>query len=216
MDPTRSKIIEAATQFFMRYGIRNVTMDELAQCIGISKKTLYLHISDKETLLKIVLDEFLQQERAEMQRIENSNENAIQQMLAIADYVVRQLKALNLNVMYELRKYYIELAESFQKQHHAFISRLIQNNIVKGIGEGLYRKNIKPNLITRFYIAKVRSILEDEGYAEQGFAAADVFGELFIYHIMGIASEAGLLYLKENKQCFTSSSHHHSNPVHNK
>jgi AcrR family transcriptional regulator len=55
---TRQRILSTAQQIFLKTGFSKVTMDELANELGMSKKTLYKHFSSKEDLLKVIMTEF--------------------------------------------------------------------------------------------------------------------------------------------------------------
>src|SRR5208283_949611 len=55
-DPVRSRIVEGASQRFFTHGFRNVTMDDLARELGMSKKTLYSRFDTKLQLLDAVIE----------------------------------------------------------------------------------------------------------------------------------------------------------------
>src|SRR5438874_10407025 len=52
---TRQRIVDAARAHFFSHGFRSVTMDDLAEELGVSKKTLYNHFPGKIELLEAVL-----------------------------------------------------------------------------------------------------------------------------------------------------------------
>ena len=47
----KEQIINTAFDLFSQYGIKSVSMDDVAKAAGISKRTLYESFEDKETLL---------------------------------------------------------------------------------------------------------------------------------------------------------------------
>ena len=74
MNNKQTDIIERAGQVFMKFGIKSVTMKDVANQLGISKKTLYNHFTDKhELILKIIKAKIEQLGKSVKQKVfENS------------------------------------------------------------------------------------------------------------------------------------------------
>lgn len=186
----------------MRFGIRSSTMDDIARKLGISKKTLYEHVQNKAVLVHETLKRHLEQECAEVSTLLAQTDNAIEKMVAIGRSVHRQLSMLNPIAIYEARKYYPESWKLVEQHRNDFIYNTIIQNIEQGIKQGVYRNNIKPALIARFFIAKSEVLADTHFYTKMGFQPADVYMELFKYHIYGIATEEGMAYLRSNMKKF--------------
>jgi len=52
----KEKIISGARQLFTKYGIRSITMDMIAEQLGVSKRTIYENFKDKDELLKFCMN----------------------------------------------------------------------------------------------------------------------------------------------------------------
>src|SRR5215471_3865623 len=74
-DPNRQRIVDAARVHFFNHGFRSVTMDDLAEELGISKKTLYTHFTGKFDLLEAVLAEKLTGVAATLKEVTRAHPN---------------------------------------------------------------------------------------------------------------------------------------------
>lgn len=193
-------IINQSRDLFLRYGIRNVTMDDIANAMGISKKTLYTHVSTKAELIDRITDQYIDQKKRAIQNARSQASDAIEELLIIGKHTSQSLRGIQSNTMFALKKYY---RESWQKMHRHFqgyVFAIVRDNIIKGKKEGLYRDNISPDIIAKIYIGKTMIVADDEIFPELDYDPHQVFEEYFSYHIHGIASEKGLELLKSYKE----------------
>lgn len=196
MSDTLNKILATATQLFFKYGIRSVSMDDLARELGVSKKTLYQYVDNKADLVQKAIEVHFNLEEKTMRQIAATHENAIDEMLAIANQIIQMLGDMNPTIAFDLKKYYRSSWEWVENHRKQVLYKTIVNNITNGVAQGLYRQNLKPELIALFYIAKSESIVA----LEHNYKPVEAFIEFFKYHIYGIASEQGGAYLKNNLQ----------------
>jgi AcrR family transcriptional regulator len=66
LDPISIRIIESAEEMFFRYGIKSITMDDIAKQLGMSKKTIYQHFSDKDKLVESLINEHIKRNTSQM------------------------------------------------------------------------------------------------------------------------------------------------------
>src|SRR3984893_18907365 len=92
---SKDRILEKATDLFMRYGIRSITMDEIATQLGISKKTIYQFFTDKDEIVEAVIDREIQKNEQECRRFPGSSENAIHEIFIAIEEMEEMLKAIN-------------------------------------------------------------------------------------------------------------------------
>ncbi|MGB1204032.1 MAG: TetR/AcrR family transcriptional regulator [Chitinophagales bacterium] len=199
MNSTLEKILEHSLQLFAKYGIRSVSMDDIARNMGMSKKTLYQYIDNKADLVNKGMQRHLDMERAFVTKIFDADKNAIDEMVEIGNFVYLKLQQMHRpSLVYDLQKYYRESWQMLEKHRTEFIYTTVLQNIEQGMAEGLYRQNLKPELIARFYIDHSKIFLETDIFNTQQYQAADIYIELLKYHIYGIASEKGMQYLRDN------------------
>ncbi len=191
-------IIEKVGELFKKYGIKSVSMDDIAQQLSISKKTLYLYFKDKADL---VVKVFNSQNCIQDQRfieIINDDLNSIDALIEVSKHLIEVFKNINPPMLYDLQKYYPELTRELIVKRKVHVYENIKNNLLKGINEGLYRKDLNPDIITSIYVKRMDDIfLEDDTYINR-FPQHEIFTQLFNYHIRGIVSAKGMKYF-ENK-----------------
>lgn len=191
------RIIEAARSLFMRYGIKSITMEDITREMGISKKTLYQSVDNKEDLVNKVLTCKMQEDLLSLQQIHRESLDAIDEMLKITRYILATLRDLSPTAVYDLNKYYGAIWKKNQTEHQQHLYQLIRNNLVKGVGQGLYRDNMNPDIIARLYVAKSSLIVDEEIFPSTQYHPAELFEETILYHMHGVASAKGLILLEK-------------------
>jgi AcrR family transcriptional regulator len=200
MEEKEVKLIQQASAIFMRYGIKSITMDDMARHLGISKKTLYLYVKDKEELVAKVLNSFCKGEDNHICEIRKNAENAIEELLEIGKWVMHTLQNLHPSVTFDMEKYHPEAYRKMQTDRFAAVYSHIMSNIKKGQKEGFFRKDINPDIITKIYISRMDAMFNSQLFPTSEYRLVDVYQEMFRYHIRGIASEKGLEYLQEKSK----------------
>ena len=182
---------------FMRYGIKSMTMDDIARQLGISKKTLYLYVDNKKDLVKKMMALHIEEDQDCICQIVNKNGNAIDELMEITKMVGEQMKEMHPAVMFDLKKYHPEAYKLLMDHKEKFISKNIRRNLEEGISTGLYRSNLNPELVTKFYLAMVNTIIDPDHFPSTSFSYSELHAEMMRYHIRGIASAQGREYLKK-------------------
>lgn len=138
----------------MRYGIRNVTMDDIARELGISKKTLYQHFPDKAAIVLRVSEAHMEEERQMQGRFAETAENAIHEVMMIMRWMDSHFQQIPSNLVYELQRYYPQAWAIFDNHRCDFALVKIIENLKRGIAEGLYRPEMDVELISRLRVAQ--------------------------------------------------------------
>ena len=193
------EVIQKAGQLFMRYGIKSMTMDEIARQMGVSKKTLYQFVDNKKDLVKKVMLQHIDMQQCNIQGVFGEQSNAIDALMDMTKVVGSNMKELHPSIMFDLKKYHPEAFAILQEHKQSFIYRNIKNNLEIGMKSGLYRDNLNPELLTYLSLSMVNSIMDPENLVKEDFSYADLHAEMMRYHIRGIASAEGRAYLK--KKC---------------
>lgn len=196
MEEKAQNIIEHAIALFKQYGVKSLTMDDLARHMGMSKKTLYQVVSDKADLVTRTMQFYIQKDVCELERVHEESENAIEEMFMIAQRVSEHLKQMHPSILYDLEKYYPQAFKVFHDYKVKDIQGCVSRNIKDGIEQGLYRDNINIPIVTGLYIGRMDIIFDQQLFPASEYSAKDVYFEAIRYHIRGIASEKGIEYLK--------------------
>ena len=192
----KEEIVKRALNDFMQYGFKTFTMDDLANKMEMSKKTLYEHFPSKSDLVEATLDYAL----------EMSCKNAdtfVQGEGSVIENVYRNQKKVqevfNINSdrpIWELQKYYPKTYErmksEFAKTDALFIDKLLE----KGWQEGLFRKDINVNFCKVFYtsVQRLRSITHT--FPEREFPFWETIYTILEYFFRILVNEKGLKELE--------------------
>ncbi|MBL4861437.1 MAG: TetR/AcrR family transcriptional regulator [Crocinitomicaceae bacterium] len=197
MDEKRLEILERATSVYMKFGIKSVTMDDLARELGISKKTIYKYFDDKNDLVKSIIEMKVEMDRAVCINCQQQSENAIDGLINVSKFVVEHVGNVNPTVFYDLQKYYKEAWKIMEKHKWEFVLSMIRQNIERGIKEKIYRANLDVQIISRLYVASTDVIMNAEIFPWPEFKFQNLFTEMIQLHITGMANAEGIKYLKQ-------------------
>jgi len=192
------QILEKVCKIYQRYGIKSVTMDDVAKTLCISKKTLYEHFSDKEDLVAQVM----MMEHARwfevLDVIGKKELNAVEELFEVYKVLKRMFRDYNPSMEYDLRKYYPDLSVKMREVRRKMIYDSGYRNLTKGKKEGLYRKDMNAKIIARLHLFKVENMVDSDMFSIGELTSFKVFHEIFVYHLNGILSPEGRLFFEKN------------------
>jgi|SRR5690554_527285 len=199
----KQKIIEKATTLFLKLGFKSVTMDDIADEMGISKKTIYIHFKNKEALVKqctfAVKDHILNG----IDAICSHEQNPIDELFEIKKFVMNQLEDDQSSSQYQLEKYYPEISKALHQDQFDKMMECTKKNLVKGISQGLYRKNLDPDFIARLYFVGITGTKDQKLFPINKYSTKYITDEYLEYHLRGIVTPQGALslnrFIKENR-----------------
>lgn len=170
-------------------------MDDIARELGKSKKTIYVHFPNKKALVQRTLIHHLKQKEKDVTTIRQHTENAIDEWYKVFEYNCRMISEYHASVIFDLQKYYPSSWKIFERHKHEFIYSAVYENILRGMKEGLYREDLNANIVARFYIYKIEIVADRSLFPESKDDPTTVLNEFTSYHMHGIVSKKGLLYI---------------------
>ena len=198
----RDKIISKSEELFLSLGFKSVTMDDIANAIGISKKTIYAHFSNKTALVEVVIFETLDHIYEGIDKINASSINPIEELYDIKLFVMNYFKNERVSPQYQLKKYYPEIYERLQIKQFEKMHSSVENSLKKGVITGLFRADIDINFISRMYFNGMTGIRDISIFPETLFDKNYLFESYLEYHLRAIITKQGLNllnnYIKSN------------------
>lgn len=191
----KDQILEKATDMFLTHGFKSVTMDDIASEMGISKKTIYQHFSNKDTLVKATTSNLFEKISCGIDDIILADKNPIEELFAIKDFVMKNLKDESASPIYQLQKYYPKVHKSLMIKQFNKMGSCVIDNLEKGIQLGLFRKELNKELTARFYFAGMTSIKDVELFNPEQFSSKEVQLNYLEYHLRGICTPKGTEHL---------------------
>jgi AcrR family transcriptional regulator len=191
----RDKIISKAAEMFITLGFKSVTMDDIAQEMGISKKTIYTHFKNKTGLVKEATLSLFETITHGIDCICELDNNPIQELYDIKKFVMMHLKNEKSSPQYQLQKYYPEIFHTLKSKQFEMMQECTLRNLKKGVEQGLYRNNLDIEFVSRIYFTGVIGIKDDTLFPNEKFPKAQLMEEFLEYHLRGIVTKQGQLKL---------------------
>ncbi len=205
MNEKAKDIVSKVATMYLEYGIRGVTMDDVAHKLGISKKTLYEYFKDKKELVSAVLENARIEWEERFASTMCEEETAIDELLHYYELQVKMIKGNKPAFIYDLKKYYPEVFKRFHRVKQNLILDNFEKNMLKGKKEGLYRQDINVEIIAKLTLMRFEGIMDSDLFSIDDFVSPDLFTEIFKYHLYGIVNEEGRK-LVDNKFINTANS----------
>lgn len=193
----KDQILNKATEMFLTLGFKSVTMDDIATEMGISKKTIYQHFANKDSLVKATTTSLFENISCGIDEIILANKNPIEELFTIKEFVMQNLKDENTSPIYQLQKYYPKIHKSLMIKQFDKMGSCVIENLEKGIQLELFRSDIHKELISRFYFAGMTSIKDAELFNPNDFSLKTVQTRYLEYHLRGICTAKGIKQLEK-------------------
>lgn len=196
---TKERIIQEARTLFLRLGIRSVSMDEIATHLGISKKTVYQHFQDKDELVDRVLQMQINNMQEETTETVRSASNAIEEIFNTMDMMVKHSRNMNPMVLFDLQKYHLSSFQKFHAYKNDFLLNIISNNLKKGVEEGLYRSDIKIEILSKFRLETLMIGFNMDAFPADKYNVTEVSLVIIENFLYGLATEKGFNMIESYK-----------------
>ena len=195
MEEKQFEIVEKSAQVFLKFGVRAVTMDDLARELGMSKKTIYKFFSDKDALIRAIIEFKTQGDREICQIAFEQAENAIDEMIRISEFMSEMLQDVHSSVFFDLQKYHRDAWQIMEDHKNTFVRNQIKHNIQRGIKEGVYRENSDSDILSKAYVLTMGTLFDGYTFPSSEYKFTTVFNQIIRFQIRGLANAQGLEYL---------------------
>lgn len=189
MTLARTDILEKASKLYKQYGIRSATMEDIAAELGISKKTLYQYISDKEALIDMVLEADFSQMEKRLEKIIQQTDQPIEQFIRIQNIILQRLLVRSGLLSYELKKYYPGKYQQYLNKYMSLFTAILHQNLVAGIESDIFRKNLNAALIVKTHLTSVFSATDDSFVKKDDYLSKKYIVESLRYHLRAIVTK---------------------------
>lgn len=187
----RDKIVEKAGELYMQYGIRTVTMDDIASQLSISKKTIYQFFKDKGELVNTVAGIHLKIEEQRFIGLTEAGDNAVHELILLSSCLRESMKEMKMNLMHELQKFYPKAWKMYEEFKGNVMKESIMAVIIRGQNEGLFRKDINAELMAIMRIEQVQTFIIGNLLPRNTYSLEAVQMQLFDHFIHGLFTIEG-------------------------
>ncbi len=195
----KERILRGAEEIFMRYGVRSVSMDDIARHLSISKKTIYQYFADKDEVVTLVAIAHLSHEEKEFEEVFTKSKNSIDEMVGLSKCLRTNLTRINPSMLFDLQKYHPKAWASWLSFKNEFMRKSIKRSIARGIDEGNFRPEIDPEILATSRLEQVEMGFRDDLFPRDKFDFMEVQIQLLEVFIYGLLTEKGRKLYQKHK-----------------
>ena len=193
----KGDIVVSASSLFLQYGYKAVTMDDIAEHMHISKKTIYVYFNDKTTLVRSAVLHVFEEVKDKIIAVQSSIENPIIALYETKKIAVEVLGKKDKSPQYQLQKYYPSIYAEIRKKELSALGETFKMNLNNGIESGLFRASIDTEFITRIYFNGFRGLRDIELFPPKDTDIDLIIGKYIDYHLRAIVTPKGLRFLEK-------------------
>jgi len=187
--PVRQRIVAGARGHFFAHGFRGVTMDDLAQELGMSKKTLYAHFRSKKELLEAVLADKFQRADAELAQVTSGGPDIEATMRQLLASLQRHLQEIQPPFVRDMHRTAPEIFASIQSRRREMVERHFGRVLREGRRKGIIRKDIPATLMIEILLGAIDSIMNPAKIMELGLAPEEALSTILAIFFQGVITE---------------------------
>ncbi len=197
----KERIKQKADELFRQYGIKAITMDEIAGQMGISKKTIYQAYADKDELVDAVITEMIGYNQKCCGTHKAKADNAVHEVFLAMEMIQDMFSNFNPSILFDMQRNHPNTFEKFSKHKNSFVFQVVKDNVKRGIKEELFRGDVNPDVISKIRLETMFLPFNQELFPKNKFNLVDLEKQLIDYYLFGIASLKGYkLILKYQQQ----------------
>ncbi|MBC7948824.1 MAG: TetR/AcrR family transcriptional regulator [Chitinophagaceae bacterium] len=197
----KERILVKAEELFMKYGIRSVSMDDIANNLGMSKKTLYQYYADKDELVDAVVEGHISEIQVDCIGCKTDARDAIHEIFIMMERIMEEFNNMNPMLLYDLEKFHFKAYQRFRDHKDKFLARIIAANIEWGIQDELYRSDISIDVMSKFRLESMMIPFNVSVFPPGKYNLAETSEKIIQHFVYGLATIKGhKLIQKYNEQ----------------
>ncbi|MCL3779980.1 TetR/AcrR family transcriptional regulator [Prolixibacteraceae bacterium JC049] len=192
-------IIEKASELYFQYGIKSLTIDELAKELGVSKKTIYRCFKDKEEMVEKAVNYYFDKKRVGHENLGDKKSNAVDKVLHLRSFITMVFQTYNSKVFFDLKRLYPRIYDKLNREKHNRITEMVELNLTEGQKQGLYRKDLSIDIVAKLlageFLLTINPIYNIFSVNET--LTDTLFDEMWDYHMHALCTPKGLKHFKQ-------------------
>ena len=187
----RQRILEVAIAQFARFGVRTITMEDLARQVGVSKKTIYQEFEDKKDLVKAVFETILIEDTKRLDFISGQLDGVIEHLVNTSKMMRERLTSINPLVILEIQKYFPEAWSYFESFKEDVIKADLINVLERGKALGYFRPEIDSHILAKVRLSQITQAFDPNNFADPSYNLVEEQMIVLDHFLHGIFSEKG-------------------------
>ena len=170
----KERILETAQELFFKYGIRSISMDDIAKELSISKKTIYQYYKDKDEVVHMLMQKKMGVDQKRFHDISKASENVIEEMFNMMGHMRNVIGQMNPSAFYDLQKYHSDTWKLFKEFRENHIVLMVEEMLTRGIKQGYLRPDIHPKILARLRVEQVEMSFNPNIFPPEKFKILEV------------------------------------------
>ncbi len=195
----KDRILVESGILFGKYGIKSMTMDALAEELGISKRTIYERFKDKDTLLLEVILYYKNQIAEESHRLIDQSDNAIEALFRIIKLTIGQMTRMSPAFLHDFRKYHQKVFKEFSEPGEIRDFSITQKLLETGVYQEVFRDDINIDIVNQTLHTLFDLFGHNSSMVDAGFDRKEMFDHIIIPYFRGISTKKGRKLLVDCK-----------------
>ncbi len=187
----KNRIKQKADELYRRYGIKSVTMDEIASQLGVSKKTIYHSFSDKNELVDAVIVDMLDYNMECCQSDQKKSQNAIHEVYLVMEMLQTMFENLNPSILFDMERNHPATFEKFRQHKYKYLFQVVKDNIERGKKEELYRPEINTDVVAKIRLETMLLPFNEDIFPKNKYSLVFLEQQLIEYHLFGLVTLKG-------------------------
>lgn len=184
-------ILTKARELFFSYGLKSVSMDDLARLSGVSKKTIYQFFSDKADLIHHLVDELIGCHQQRFRHCQLTANDAVDEVLKQSHEPFETWAAVSRTFFYELEKSFPDAWTKLVEHRQNVLLPGIRKNLKRGVDEGLYRSEMDLSFVADVRLQQLQQALQPTTFTGRRMTVTQWMNELTVFYLHGITTEKG-------------------------
>lgn len=180
-----------AHDLVMQYGIRSVSMDDIASSLGMSKKTIYQYFADKDELVEAVIADKINVNQDCCLQDRSKAKDAIHEVFLAIEMMQDMFENMNPAVIYDMEKFHPKAYAHFTQHKSNFLYKILRENIERGIQEELYRPDVDADIMVKLRLESMMLAFNQHVFPQSKYSMIHVETELTEHFLFGLASQKG-------------------------
>lgn len=187
------KHIEKILTKFLEFGIKSISMDDIAAELAISKKKLYQLYKDKTDIVTQSIEALKGYMHCANKEFKDSTLNVIEREIEHQNRYIDTYLKIKPTFVYDLKKFYPDLYLSFGEFKRELLYTTTHKFIEEGIAQGLFREDIDPDYIAKHSVTLAFAYFHPDlnEINDQDLSSRHFYRQHFLYHMNGLCSDKG-------------------------
>ena len=196
----KERILETAQELFFKYGIRSISMDDIAKELSISKKTIYQYYKDKDEVVHMLMQKKMGTDQKRFHDISKASANVIEEMFNIMGHMRKVIGQMNPSAFYDLQKYHSDTWKLFKEFRENHIVMIVEDMLTRGIKQGYLRQDIHPKILARMRVEQIEMSFNPNIFPPEKFKILEVQLSMLEHFLYGICTLKGHKLINKHKQ----------------